>query len=62
MTVDQAYQVLDRVIASLQLNRQEHSTLQQALQLLLTTAKDSQEKKCAHPGCTICGEEDGGTE
>jgi hypothetical protein len=45
MNVEQAYQTLDKVLASLQLNRQDHYLLQQALQLLYAKAKDRKEEK-----------------
>jgi len=43
MNIDQAHKILDEVIAGLQLNRRDHYTLQQALQLLYATAKNNQE-------------------
>lgn len=38
MTPEQALQILDRVLANLQLNRQDHAVLQQALQTLYNLA------------------------
>lgn len=45
MNIDQANQIIDKVLASLQLNRQDHAVLQQALQLLYAKAMDNDEIK-----------------
>ena len=52
MDIDQAYQTLDKVLGSasmtingVALTRNDHAVLQQALQFLLTTAKDKKEEK-----------------
>jgi len=52
MNIDQAYQILNGTLgkASMSINgvaltRDDHALLQQALQTLLTAAKDNQEKK-----------------
>ena len=44
MTIDQAHKVLDNVIANLQMTRQDHMALQQALNLLYAKAKDNKEE------------------
>jgi len=44
MNITQARDILDKVLANLQMTRQDHVVLQQALGLLYTTAKDNQEK------------------
>lgn len=58
MTIDQAYKVLDNTLGKssmtingVALTRDDHVILQQALQTLLTAAKDKKEEK-----------EDGGTD
>ena len=43
MNIQQARDILDKVLANLQMTRQDHETLRQALQLLYTTAQDKKD-------------------
>jgi hypothetical protein len=43
MNINQARDILDKVLANLQMTRQDHAVLQQALQLLYAKAKDNQD-------------------
>ena len=43
MTINQARDILDKVLANLQMTRQDHAVLQQALGLLYAKAKDNQD-------------------
>ena len=43
MNINQARDILDKVLANLQMTRQDHAVLQQALGLLYAKAKDGED-------------------
>lgn len=45
MTPEQAYQILNNAIASIQANRQTHQLMAQALEVLMNQTKDKNEQE-----------------
>lgn len=52
MNLEDAFKNIDTLIANSRLNRQEHVTLQQSLQMLYTKAKDNEAAPEGEPDAT----------